>query len=123
MRPELIMKSIIPVVMAGIIAIYGVVVAVLIALQWICPPRSWTRSRPLWSRSRIRHWHCGRCRGSGYGPTASIVRRNDFDPYLRRGPWSLRIDRGYLPVHERPIGLVMLDLEDKKDYQQYRTLC
>merc|ERR1712213_224951 len=33
MRPELIMKSIIPVVMAVIIAIYGVVVAVLIAGQ------------------------------------------------------------------------------------------
>merc|ERR1712062_870897 len=32
-RPELIMKCIIPVVMAGIIAIYGVVVAVLIAGQ------------------------------------------------------------------------------------------
>ncbi|CAH1379885.1 hypothetical protein MTP99_003728 [Tenebrio molitor] len=31
MRPELIMKSIIPVVMAGIIAIYGLVIAVLIA--------------------------------------------------------------------------------------------
>ncbi|XP_007970736.2 V-type proton ATPase 16 kDa proteolipid subunit c-like [Chlorocebus sabaeus] len=31
MRPEWIMKSIIPVVMAGIIAIYGLVVAVLIA--------------------------------------------------------------------------------------------
>ncbi|KAK2182958.1 hypothetical protein NP493_330g04000 [Ridgeia piscesae] len=31
MRPELIMKSIIPVVMAGIIAIYGLVVAALIA--------------------------------------------------------------------------------------------
>jgi len=31
MRPELIMKSIIPVVMAGILAIYGLVVAVLIA--------------------------------------------------------------------------------------------
>ncbi|XP_034481930.1 V-type proton ATPase 16 kDa proteolipid subunit-like [Drosophila innubila] len=30
-KPELIMKSIIPVVMAGIIAIYGLVVAVLIA--------------------------------------------------------------------------------------------
>ena len=30
MRPELIMKSIIPVVMAGIVAIYGLVVAVLI---------------------------------------------------------------------------------------------
>ena len=33
MRPELIMKSIISVVMGGIIAIYGVVVAVLIAGQ------------------------------------------------------------------------------------------
>ena len=31
MRPDLIMKSIIPVVMAGIIAIYGLVVAALIA--------------------------------------------------------------------------------------------
>eukprot|EP00127_Corallochytrium_limacisporum_P003873 Clim_evm87s153 gene=Clim_evmTU87s153 len=31
LRPELIMKSIIPVVMAGILAIYGLVVAVLIA--------------------------------------------------------------------------------------------
>lgn len=31
MRPDLIMKSIIPVVMAGIIGIYGLVVAVLIA--------------------------------------------------------------------------------------------
>merc|ERR1712098_1008729 len=33
MRPEAIMKSIIPAVMAGIVAIYGVVVAVLIAGQ------------------------------------------------------------------------------------------
>uniref|UniRef100_A0A1D1YRR3 V-type proton ATPase proteolipid subunit n=1 Tax=Anthurium amnicola TaxID=1678845 RepID=A0A1D1YRR3_9ARAE len=31
MRPELVMKCIIPVVMAGIVAIYGLVVAVLIA--------------------------------------------------------------------------------------------
>lgn len=31
MRPELIMKNIIPVVMAGIIGIYGVVVAVLLS--------------------------------------------------------------------------------------------
>ncbi|XP_065210657.1 V-type proton ATPase 16 kDa proteolipid subunit c-like [Planococcus citri] len=30
MRPELIMKSIIPVIMAGIIAIYGLIVAILI---------------------------------------------------------------------------------------------
>ncbi|KAI8925786.1 V-ATPase proteolipid subunit C-like domain-containing protein [Entophlyctis helioformis] len=31
MRPELILKSVVPVVMAGIIAIYGVVVAVLLS--------------------------------------------------------------------------------------------
>merc|ERR1711981_726319 len=31
MKPEMIMKSVVPVVMAGIIAIYGVVVAVLIS--------------------------------------------------------------------------------------------
>jgi V-type H+-transporting ATPase proteolipid subunit len=31
MRPELIMKSVVPVVMAGIVAIYGLVVAALIA--------------------------------------------------------------------------------------------
>lgn len=39
MRPELIMKSIIPVVMAGIIAIYGLVVAVLIAGSLEKPPK------------------------------------------------------------------------------------
>ena len=33
MRPEAIMKSIIPVIMAGIIAIYGLVVSVLISNQ------------------------------------------------------------------------------------------
>jgi len=38
MRPELIMKSIIPVVMAGIIAIYGLVVAVLISSAITRPP-------------------------------------------------------------------------------------
>ena len=43
MRPDLIMKSVIPVVMAGIIAIYGLVVSVLIAnkckyCEWVhCP--------------------------------------------------------------------------------------
>lgn len=40
MRPELIMKSIIPVVMAGIIAIYGLVVAVLISTSIDSPAKS-----------------------------------------------------------------------------------
>jgi len=41
MRPELIMKSIVPVVMAGIIAIYGLVVAVLIT-EGIKEPPNYT---------------------------------------------------------------------------------
>ncbi|XP_013385711.1 V-type proton ATPase 16 kDa proteolipid subunit [Lingula anatina] len=43
MRPELIMKSILPVVMAGIVAIYGLVVALLIA-QDISPNYTLTAS-------------------------------------------------------------------------------
>lgn len=38
MKPELIMKAIIPVVMAGIVAIYGLVVAILIAGALQKPP-------------------------------------------------------------------------------------
>ena len=41
MRPELIMKSIIPVVMAGIIAIYGLVVAVLVATSVGSPSKGY----------------------------------------------------------------------------------
>ena len=55
MRPDLIMKSVIPVVMAGIIAIYGLVVSVLIAnkckfvvLQYLLqPPLSFGSSLEL----------------------------------------------------------------------------
>ncbi|XP_074651860.1 V-type proton ATPase 16 kDa proteolipid subunit c-like [Tubulanus polymorphus] len=42
MRPEFIMKSVIPVVMAGIIAIYGLVVAALIANSLSADPTEYT---------------------------------------------------------------------------------
>lgn len=38
LRPELVMKSVIPVVMAGIVAIYGLVVAILIITNLKAPP-------------------------------------------------------------------------------------
>ena len=37
MKPELIMKSIIPVVMAGVLGIYGLIIAVIIANQGAFP--------------------------------------------------------------------------------------
>lgn len=33
-RPDLVMKALIPVVMAGIVAIYGLVVAVIMTSKW-----------------------------------------------------------------------------------------
>lgn len=47
MRPELIMKSIIPVVMAGIIAIYGLVVAVIIGVGMEAPSDGKTKYTPF----------------------------------------------------------------------------
>ena len=37
MRPELVMKSIVPVVMAGVLGIYGLIVAVIIGTNSTCP--------------------------------------------------------------------------------------
>ncbi|XP_054067945.1 V-type proton ATPase 16 kDa proteolipid subunit c isoform X3 [Rissa tridactyla] len=81
MRPELIMKSIIPVVMAGIIAIYGLVVAVLIAnalspsitlFKWSDADRECSSGTPAWktrpflpsscsARDQIITWMCCGC--------------------------------------------------------------
>ena len=43
MKPDLVMKSIIPVVMAGVLGIYGLIIAVIIANQGARPP---TLARP-----------------------------------------------------------------------------
>ena len=38
MRPELVMKSIVPVVMAGVLGIYGLIIAVIISTGSESPP-------------------------------------------------------------------------------------
>ena len=38
MRPELVMRNIIPVVMAGVIGIYGLIIAVIVASLGAFPP-------------------------------------------------------------------------------------
>ena len=37
MRPELVMKSIVPVVMAGVLGIYGLIIAVIISTGVVTP--------------------------------------------------------------------------------------
>ncbi|CAI9560468.1 unnamed protein product, partial [Staurois parvus] len=93
MRPELIMKSIIPVVMAGIIAIYGLgsgsaycklshighlIIQSRSFLQLVC----WPQCRIEWPCCWVRHWHCGRCRCAGNSTTAPTIRRHDPDPHF-----------------------------------------
>jgi len=72
MRPELVMKSIVPVVMAGVLGIYGLIIAVIISTGGALGcrgvqgrargPRSWiphahARPRPRPHRSEPRHVH------------------------------------------------------------------
>ena len=42
MRPELVMKSIVPVVMAGVLGIYGLIIAVIISTGSKCMQRQFT---------------------------------------------------------------------------------
>lgn len=70
MRPELVMKNILPVVMAGIIGIYGLIMAVLIVNQ-IKPP-SGGINQYSW-QDGFRHLAAGLCVGcSGLGAGFSI---------------------------------------------------
>jgi hypothetical protein len=45
MRPELVMKSIVPVVMAGVLGIYGLIIAVIISTGSEGPPACLQASR------------------------------------------------------------------------------
>lgn len=50
MRPELVMKSIVPVILAGVLGIYGLIIAVLISIG-----SAWRRAAPRCQRAgRVR---------------------------------------------------------------------
>lgn len=54
MRPELVMKSIVPVVMAGVLGIYGLIIAVIISTGVVAPGGEHTiASREPLASSRI----------------------------------------------------------------------
>nr|CAD7416491.1 unnamed protein product [Timema poppensis] len=111
MRPELIMKSIIPVVMAGIIAIYGLVVAVLIAGSLEEPPKYKLYKGFLHLGAGLAVGFSGLAAGFAIGivgdagvrgirPAAPPLCRHDPHTHLRRGVGSVRPDRRHLPLHE-----------------------
>ena len=76
MNPGVVMRNIIPVVMAGVLGIYGLIVAVIIqgsivapqnglsqySLYGICTPRSRALLRSFRSCCWYGYWICGRCR-------------------------------------------------------------
>jgi ATP synthase proteolipid subunit len=55
MRPELVMKSIVPVVMAGVLGIYGLIIAVIISTNSECSDQQaascWRLEPAAWAAS------------------------------------------------------------------------
>ena len=116
LKPELIMKSIIPVVMAGILGIYGMIVSVILCqkstlssliasqqgplrlLHRLRPPRRRHLLRPLLPRRRTRHRHRRRRRRQGQRPAGKDLRWHDPHSHFRRGPWTLRSHRRPHPL-------------------------
>ncbi|KFY12620.1 hypothetical protein V491_06719 [Pseudogymnoascus sp. VKM F-3775] len=89
-RPDLIMKSLIPVVMSGIIAVYSLVIAVLIAGDMAPPPE---QHYALFTGG-ICDWDCG-----GYGGEELHAAVEDFcgdgvDSYLWGGAGAVWVDCG-----------------------------
>merc|ERR1712070_1327810 len=106
MKPDLVMKSIIPVVMAGVLGIYGPIISRIIANQVEMPTpagevqySSFTGFAHLaaglacgLSGMAAGHCdrHCGRCGRARFGSAGQAVRGHGPHSHLRRGARSLR---------------------------------
>jgi V-type H+-transporting ATPase proteolipid subunit len=114
LKPELIMKSVVPVVMAGILGIYGMIVAVIIVQKsttypilvpatgykanaayahlasGLCCGFSSLVIKSLIEGGRIGDRYCGRRGCAGERTTGQDLRGNDFDIDFRRSPGIVR---------------------------------
>ena len=105
MNPGLVMRNIIPVVMAGVLGIYGLIVAVIIQgshcitsertepilfVHWLCTLGCWLVLWSFGSCCWYGHWYCRRCWCTGCRTTREALCWYDFDSHFRRGSWSLR---------------------------------
>ena len=118
LKPELIFKSIVPIIMAGILGIYGLIVAVILQgnsnlfnTNLLVGGSSYDDKQgyqffssglccglsSLVGSSKFNcigcwtcHWNCGRCWSESQRSARSHLRGNDPDPHLRRGPRTVR---------------------------------
>merc|ERR1719215_1388198 len=93
MNPGLVMRNIIPVVMAGVLGIYGLIVAVIIqgsidepqnglsvqSIHWICSSCCWSLLWSFWTCCRYGNWNCGLCRCPCRRTAGKAFCRYDFD--------------------------------------------
>merc|ERR1711977_231065 len=96
MRPELVMKSIVPVVMAGVLGIYGFIISVLIA-QKVAPTDYKMFERPERGHGHRRR---RRQRSESQCPATQALRGHDSHPHFRRGFGPVRPHRWHRPVRK-----------------------
>ena len=113
LKPELIIKSIVPVVMAGILGIYGLIVAVILFQKGRASEAQRRSEREVWlhlpgrlqalivrtvlraqlSSRRARHRYCGRRGRARQRAAARRVRGNDPDSHFRGSAGAVRAHR------------------------------
>jgi len=76
-KPELVMKSVIPVVMAGVIGIYGLIIAVIIGNKGGQPPYSPPAPRTTTSTPRPRWVAAVPCRHAQLARTQRVGNQSD----------------------------------------------
>merc|ERR1712176_1296015 len=95
MRPDMVMRSIIPVVMAGVLGIYGLITAVIIngkldadtysAYSGYAHLAAGLTVGMSFFGCRARYWYCGRRRCTSQRTAAAPLRGYYPYPYFRRG--------------------------------------
>ena len=127
LKPELLFKSTVPIIMAGILGIYGLIVSVILqgkgkifltlstvastkyteadgykhlASGLCCGLSSLVSAQTLTTLAgrRTHHWNRRRRRCQSQRPAGADLRCHDPHPHLRRGAGSLRNDRCHHPL-------------------------
>ena len=133
LKPELIFKSIVPIIMAGILGIYGLIISVILssksklvfitssslqALLWLQRVSTlglWSLLRSLFLRSWTCHWNCRRCWSQSQRTARTNFRGNDLDPHFRRSP---RIVRSHYRYHPRQLTPLHKQFKSKPNTNQ-----